>query len=256
MLNSTIVKKIQVSKGLVILGVRPDDPIPDFIPGQYATLGVYGAAPRPDYFPPEVVAISPDKLIKRPYSIASSPLYKDHIEFYLAILPEGEFTSRLELMNEGDRIYMAPKCKGTFTLNQVPHGCNLIFVSTGTGLAPYISMLRTEEIWQKYKNITLIHGVRYAGDFAYSEELIAISKNRPLRYEMIVSRPDESWSGPKGYVQDLIKHSVLSPNPECDQVMLCGNPAMIKDMSDLLLSLNFKEHTKREPGNLHIEKYW
>ncbi len=256
MLNATVVKKILIAKGLAVFCVKPDEAIADFIPGQYATLGVFGSAPRPVDFPPETTVFLPDKLIKRPYSIASAPTNKEYVEFYLAILPEGDFTSRIELVKEQDRIYMAPKMKGTFTLRHVPEGTNLLMVSTGTGLAPYVSMLRTPGIWERYKKITLLHGVRYAHDFAYRDELLNLTKTNDFYYEAIVSRPDESWAGHKGYVQELLKNHVIVTDPATDHVLLCGNPGMIKDMSELLVTVGFKEHTKREPGNLHIEKYW
>ena len=256
MLNATVVKRITVSRGLVILCVKPDEPVPDFIPGQYATLGIPGNAPRAEHFPPEEKPPHPDKLVKRPYSVASASDNKDHLEFYLAILPTGEFTSRLDLVREGDRLFLGPKLKGTFTLEAVPHGSNLIMVSTGTGIAPFISMLRSPGFWEQYKEVTLIHGIRYMTDFAYADELADLTKTKPFRYLSIVSRPEDNWTGEKGYVQDLIKRNIVTPAPSTDHVLLCGNPGMINDVSNLLIEKGYKEHHRREPGNLHIEKYW
>ncbi|MDZ4785217.1 MAG: ferredoxin--NADP reductase [bacterium] len=256
MLNATIVKRIDIAKGLAIFCVKPDEGLAGFIPGQYATLGLFGTAPRPEHFPVEKTSPTPDKIVKRPYSIASSAHNKEYIEFYIAILPEGELTSRLELVKENDRVFMAPKMKGTFTLEHVPEKTNLIMISTGTGIAPYLSMLRTPGILDNYNRISLIQGVRYQTDLAYKDELKTISNKYGLTYETIVSRPESNWNGQKGYVQDLIKKEVVKADPSQDHVLLCGNPAMIKDVSDLLETLGFKEHSKKSPGNIHIEKYW
>lgn len=256
MYNATVHRKILVSKGLIVLQVRPDEPISSFEPGQYATLGLLGSTPRPAHFPPEATPTAPEKLVKRPYSISSSPSNSEYVEFYIAILPEGEFTSRLETVKEGERIFMAPKMKGVFTLNPIPKGVDLIMVATGTGLAPYLSMVRTPDIWSNFGEITVVHGARYPHDLAYKEELLALSKNKPLRYENIISRADESYSGHRGYVQDLFKKGIINLNPASQHILLCGNPKMINDMSEVVTSMGYKEHSKKEPGNLHIEKYW
>ncbi len=256
MFNATVHRKIPVSKGLIVLQVRPDEPVASFEPGQYATLGLLGSAPRPAHFPAEANPPAPDKLVKRPYSIASSPSNSEYVEFYIAILPEGEFTSRLELVNEGDRIFMAPKMKGVFTLNPIPKKVDLIMVATGTGLAPYMAMVRTPQLWSDFGNITVVHGARYPYDLAYKEELLSLTKQKPLRYETIISRADDSYAGHRGYVQDLFKKGIITPNPTSQHILLCGNPKMINDMSEVVTTMGYKEHSKKEPGNLHIEKYW
>jgi ferredoxin--NADP+ reductase len=256
MLNATVRKKIVVAKGLIVLQVEPDEKNFSFEPGQYATLGLMGGAPRPAEFPAEATPPAADKLIKRPYSISSSPHTKEYVEFYIAILPEGELTSRFELLKEGERIFMAPKMKGVFTLNNVPQGSDLVMVSTGTGLAPFMSMLRLPDIFDKYGKVTLVHGVRYPSDLAYQEEIGYFTANKPLRYEAVVSRADGSFSGHKGYVQDLFKKEIIKVTPTNEHIMLCGNPKMVTDMSEVVTGLGYKEHSKKEPGNLHIEKYW
>jgi ferredoxin--NADP+ reductase len=257
MLNATVVKKISITPELLIIGLKPDGPIPNFQPGQYVALGLLGSAARPADYPPLQESASPDKIIKRAYSIGSSPLQKDCVEFYIAVLPEGELSSRLVMLNEGDRMYMAPKITGTFTVTEMPKGSNLILVCTGTGLAPYISMLRTPATWDLANNITVIHGVRYVRDLGYRTELLELqSKRSNFKYYPIVSRADDSWQGERGYVQKYFETGVIPLDHVTDHVFLCGNPAMIEHMEGFLGPKGYTEHTKRHPGNLHLEKYW
>lgn len=257
MLNATVLKRIDVTKDLVIIQIKPDYELKEFLPGQYVALGLLGEAPRPADFPPETEVHEPSKIIKRAYSIGSSPMEKGHLEFYLAILPQGALTSRLALLREGDRIYMAPKITGTFTLQDVPVSHNLILVATGTGIAPFVSMIRTPSTWTSDRNITVIHGVRYPSDLAYREELIELQNERSnFSYFCTVSRPDSEWRGEKGYVQHLLEKKLSTLDPAVDHVFLCGNPAMIDDMEKLLVAREFTEHSKKKPGHLHLERYW
>jgi len=256
MLNATIVKRVEVTPELLILGVKPDAGVPAFQPGQYVALGLMGEAPRPAHFPSERAEQKPDKLIKRAYSIGSSPHQREHLEFYIAIVPDGALTSRLVVPQEGGRVYLAPKITGTFTLEDVPADHNLVLVSTGTGIAPYMSMLRTPEVWTPERRIVVVHGVRYARDLGYREELEAVCARDPrLSYHPVVSR-DAEFGGHRGHVQHLFEGGALPLNPARDHVFLCGNPAMIDGMETLLTGRGYTVHSRKQPGNLHLEKYW
>jgi ferredoxin--NADP+ reductase len=257
MLNATVVKRIDVTPELVRFFVKPDSAVPDFLPGQYVALGLYGSAERAAHYPAEIEIPKPDKLIKRAYSVGSSPTEKEYLEFYIALVPTGALTSRLAVLKEGDRLFMAAKPVGTFTLDVVPSDKNLMLLSTGTGIAPYISMIRSESSWTPKRSITLVHGVRFAKDLAYRDEIEALSKEKPaLKYIATVSRQDPGWKGNTGYIQNLISGKILEPNPANDHIFICGNPAMIEDVTSLIAKLGYSEHTKKNPGNLHLEKYW
>ena len=258
MLNATVVKRQNVTDELIILHVKPDAGVSEFSAGQYLALGLFGSAPRPEHFPAETEEQRADKIIKRAYSIGSSPEFRDAVEFYIAIVPEGALTSRLALVKEGDRIFAAPKITGTFIANHLPHHENLILVSTGTGLAPYMSMVRTSSTWTDGRSITIIHGVRYSKDLAYAEELKALEASRSnFRYIPIVSRADPEWSGARGHIQSLFDTGVVPVNAELDNVFLCGNPAMVDDMESRLIAAGYSVHGRKNPaGRLHLEKYW
>lgn len=256
-LNATLEKRIEVTPELVRLFVRPDTPLGVFQSGQYVALGLPGSAVRDSRYPPEEVAQVPEKLIKRAYSIGSSPSDPSLLEFYIALLPQGALTARLSALREGDRLFMAPKVTGTFTLEGVPPEASLVLVSTGTGLAPFMSMVRTPETWSVGRAITIIHGVRYPSDLAYRDELEQFGTRDNFRYLAIASRAGPEWSGPRGHVQQLFAHDgPVQLDPRRDHVFLCGNPAMIDDVEKLLLERGFTVHSKKNPGNLHLEKYW
>ncbi|MBX7137418.1 MAG: ferredoxin--NADP reductase [Oligoflexia bacterium] len=257
MLNAAITKRFEVTPDLIIFQIKPDTEVPDFSPGQYVALGLPGSAARPSNFPPEAQLPAPDKIIKRAYSIGSPPQQKEYLEFYIAIAPLGALTSRLAMLHEGDRLFMNPKITGTFTLHEVPADHNLILVSTGTGIAPYMSMLRTESSWTPQRRITLLHGARHAQDLAYREELLALAAREPrFTYHAIVSREDPAWHGPRGYVQSFFNDGTIVLDPRVDHVFMCGNPGMIDQTQKYLEAHGYTVHSKRVPGNLHLEKYW
>lgn len=247
MFNATIVKRTEVTNDLIIIAVKPDAGVPTFKAGQYVALGL-----------PEAASSSgKEKLVKRAYSIGSSPEQKEYIEFFFAVVPNGELTPKLAKLREGDRLFMAPKIVGTFTLDDVPNNANLVFVSTGTGIAPFMAMLRTGSVWTADRKITLVHGVRYAPDLAYVEELQSYAAKNPcFKYLATVSRPDASWKGEKGYVHRFFENGIVAHDPAIDHVFACGNPAMIEDLEKMLLAKSYVVHERKIPGSLHLEKYW
>jgi ferredoxin--NADP+ reductase len=164
-------------------------------------------------------------------------------------------------MHEGGRLYLKPVVGGTFTLDEVPGGKDLVMVATGTGLGPYISMLRHfrgEDRWRKF---VIVHGVRKIADLGYRDELEAAAKSdASVLYLPTVTR--EGWPGLQGRVQDVLftelyLQRVGAPlSPEQCHVFLCGNPEMVKAVESELVARGFRKHMRREPGNIHKESYW
>jgi ferredoxin--NADP+ reductase len=266
-LNAIITQRAEVAPGLIIVRVAPDGwELPDFTPGQYTVLALPGSAPRCPGSDPEEQQVPPDKLIKRAYSIASSSVAKRYLEFYITLVRSGALTPRLLNLQVGDRVWLGHKITGMFTLDSVPPESNVILFATGTGIAPYVSMLRTFLSSQAQRRFAVVQGARHSWDLGYQSEMISLEGVCPhFDYVPIISRPNEEpvpWGGRTGYCQDVWKNRVIDelwgfrPTPDNTHIFLCGNPAMIQDMLQLVGQDGFQEHTKKSPGQVHLEKYW
>jgi ferredoxin--NADP+ reductase len=258
---------MEVAPGLIVLRVVPDGwELPEFEPGQYAVLGLPGSAPRCQNSDPEDKPADPNKVIKRAYSIASSSLAREYLEFYIALVQSGALTPRLLALNVGDRVWLGRKITGIFTLESVPPDCHIIMIATGTGLAPYVSMMRTVLAQPTQRRFVVVHGARHSWDLGYAAEMISFKRLRSqFEYLPLVSRPEEEpvpWRGLVGHCQDVWKDRHIDrlwgsrPKPEDTHVFLCGNPGMIEEMLSLLTSEGFRQHQRRSPGQVHTEKYW
>lgn len=266
-LNSVISERIEVSPGLVVIRVVPDTmTVPEFVPGQFAILGLPGSAPRCYASDTEDDPPPPDKLITRSYSIASSATTENYLEFYISLVRSGALTPRIFACEVGDRIWLSDRIMGAFTLAEVPKSQHVILIATGTGLAPYMSMLRSELECGGDRHFGVLHGARHSWDLGYQAELLTLERLCPnFTYIPTVSRPDEEpapWSRHSGYLQDLWRSRAIEAawgfpvRPDNTHIFLCGNPAMIEDLSDILREEGFQNHRKRAPGQLHIERYW
>ncbi len=266
-LNAVLLQRIEVSPGLAILRIAPDGwELPDFSAGQFAVLALPGSSPRCRFCDKEDKPAAPEKLIKRAYSIASSSIAKDYLELYIVLVPSGALTPRLFALAPGDRLWLAPKISGVFTLADVPTDKHVVLLSTGTGLAPYMSMLRTELECGVSRRFAVIHGARHSWDLGYRSELRTLDRLcGNFDYIPIISRPDEeavTWAGEVGYVQDLWRSDPVGarwgfdPTPNDTHIFLCGNPEMIETTSELLQAQGYVEHSRKSPGQLYVERYW
>jgi ferredoxin--NADP+ reductase len=266
-LNAIVTQRFDIGRGLMILRVAPDGwDLPPFTPGQFAVLGLPASAPRSPGGEPEDPPTPPDAFLRRAYSIASSSRDRQFLEFYLVEVPSGALTPRLFALKAGDRLWLGPKVTGLFTLDQVPPDQNVIFIATGTGLAPYMSMLRTHLEAGETRRYGIIHGARSSRDLGYREELLAMARLAPrFQYLPVLTRPEQEvvpWRGHAGRLPDFWKTRILEgmwgfqPSPADTHVFLCGNPAMVEAMEALLKAEGFTEHTRQQPGQIHVEKYW
>ena len=264
--NALVTERREVHSELVFFKIAPDGwQMEPFSAGQFAVLGLPGRAPRCENSEPDVQPVDQDKLIRRAYSIGSGPTDTDELEFYISLVASGGLSPRLLALQEGDRVHLAPKVKGAFTLSGVPEDQNLVLISTGTGLTPYVSMLRGPAL-QADRKVAVFQGVRHSWDLGYDKAMRALQeKHANLTYQSTVSRAHlekEPWEGNKGHVQELWKAGVLQehwgflPKPENTHVYLCGNPAMIEGAQEMLEQEGFTLHSKGKPGNIHVEKYW
>ncbi len=266
-LNALLVDRADVAPGLVVLRIAPRGwTLPLFTPGQFAVIGLPASAPKVPHSDPEDPDADPRRFIRRAYSIASSSRQREYVELFVALVTSGELTPRLLALRPGDPLWLGPKFTGMFTLRDVPSDRNLAMIATGTGLAPYMSMLRTELLGRSGRRIALLLGARHSWDLGYSRELFTMQRESPeLTVLRIVSRPKEErepWPGPIGHVQQLWSGGALErawgfrPTPADTHVFLCGNPAMIDDMTKLLEGEGFRLHAPRAPGEIHVERYW
>ena len=263
--NATVIGREEINPQLVILRVRPDAKLFDFKPGQFGVLGLLGSAPRVAEAAPEEAAAEPDKLIRRAYSIASTSLERRYVEFYLTLITSGQLTPRLFALKHGSRVFLGPKASGVFTLDRVAPEKAVILIATGTGLAPYISMLRTMLVNDAQRRFVVLHGARYGWDLGYRGELESLARLRPnLTYIPSITRPDQDphFHGHTGRIQTLVEQGVLEKesgvalNPTQAEVFLCGNPEMVNVVKVLLEAKGFAAKNGNEPGTIHVEEYW
>ncbi|MEM1013868.1 MAG: ferredoxin--NADP reductase [Planctomycetota bacterium] len=262
--NATLISREDLTDDLAVMRVAPDGDVPVYKPGQYATLGL-PAADQSLVENKKGLA----RFTLRPYSISSSPLDKEALEFYVAKVPDGAFTPSMWDLSLGDRLYMAPKCKGKFTLDDIPAGKDLVAVATGTGLAPFVSMLRTYRETGRWERFIVIHGTRLCNDLGYKQEFEALAEgDESILYIATCSRePDvvdgKGWLGLRGRVNTVLDEKTYADlvgrplSPDQCHVLLCGNPAMIDDVTNQLVDRGFVPKSREHPdGNVHFEKYW
>ena len=204
--------------------------------------------------------------LARAYSVAS-PNYDEHLEFLSIKVQDGPLTSRLQHIKVGDELLVSRKPTGTLVIHDLKPAKNLYLFSTGTGLAPYMSLIQDIEVYDRFEKVILVHGVRKVDDLAYKDfienelpknEFFGDEVKNKLIYYPTVTR--EAFKN-EGRLSDLIKSGKLfkdigleKMNPADDRAMICGSAEMLKDTQDLLDSMNFKVSPRiGEPGDYVIE---
>ena len=224
-----------------------------FVPGQFARLGVKDE--------------DTGSIVWRAYSIASAA-HDEHLEFFSVVVPNGAFTSRLSRLKEGDPLYVERKSYGFLTTDRFEAGRDLWMLATGTGLAPFLSILHDFETWEKYDNLILVQSVRTQAELAYEELIQSFDASEyyaeyahKLRYARIVTR--EPVPGTlRERVTKLLASGVLEENigvkldHERSRIMLCGNPEMVEDSRKILIERGYRLSRRGEPGHLAVENYW
>ncbi len=206
------------------------------------------------------------KPLLRAYSLASAH-YDDELEFFSIKVPDGPLTSRLQHLKEGDEILIGRKPTGTLVVDNLKPGRTLFLLGTGTGLAPFLSIVRDPEAYDKFDRIVVAHGVRWVKDLAYSDylandlpddELIGGLVREKLLYYPTVTREPFRHQGRLSLALTTNRMTDalgLPPiNAERDRFMLCGSPAMLADLRAVLDAKGFEEGNHGEPGDYVIEK--
>ncbi|MFT5705167.1 MAG: ferredoxin--NADP+ reductase [Shewanella sp.] len=204
-----------------------------------------------------------DKRIGRAYSVVNAP-NSDYVEVLAISVLDGLLSPNLQQLNIGDRIEVSGKAAGFMTLEEVPpQGKDLWLLATGTAVGPFISILDTPEPWERFENVVLVYGVREAKDLAYKEKLLQLEKRYPNQFKLLFSVTREPYPNAldsristaleSGEIERRLGLNITAENT---QIMLCGNPDMIKDANNILLAKGLSKNLRRAPGQITIEKYW
>jgi len=207
------------------------------------------------------------KPLLRAYSIAS-PSWDDHLEFYSIKVPNGPLTSRLARIVPGDEIILKPRPTGTLVADALIPGGTLWLVSTGTGIAPFASVIRDPEIYETFDRIVLTHTCRTRAELQYGFELVEATRNHELLGEIVADKlthiasvTREPTEGLAGRITQLVETGALfdaagTPpwSPERDRVMICGSTAMIEDTKTLVEAAGLHEGSNAKPGLYVVEK--
>jgi ferredoxin--NADP+ reductase len=304
--NATVVGRVEAAPGLMSLRVEPDRMPFEFEPGQYVVLGLKASESRVEEAEvdesgigagdesagtPEsraaVVAQSatakqaaadPNRLILRAYNIVSDLRATRSLEFYVTLILSGELTPRLFNLKVGDRLYVGPKAQGVFTLDKWSTK-SVLMIATGTGLAPYMSMIRNELMLRVdgrlglratlqrngSRQFVVVHGARHSWDLGYRTELTGLARQiANFHYLPLILRPaeDPTWRGPSGYLQDFVasgiveKEARVALTPDNFDILMCGNPDMVDSMIAWAEARGFTQAGGDQIGTLHAERYW
>jgi ferredoxin--NADP+ reductase len=230
------------------------DPGYIFTPGQFARIGL----------------VKEDgEAIWRAYSIVSAP-HQSFLEFFLLVVPSGEFSHRVGKFNIGDTVLVEQIPQGFLTVDrfkQPGRQQDLWLIATGTGLAPYISMLRDETVWTRFENIVLVLSVRERHDLGYIEELEELAalhaRDGLAKFHFVRTLTRDKLHGAlHGRIDALIASGSLEQaagvmlSDARSRFMLCGNPEMVETMRKLLKARGFRMNRKLEPGHIIVENYW
>ncbi|MFG1373212.1 ferredoxin--NADP reductase [Xanthobacter oligotrophicus] len=226
------------------------DPAFRFKSGQFTMIGL-PAEERP---------------LLRAYSLACAP-HEDQLEFFSIKVPDGPLTSRLQMLKPGDPILVGRRPTGTLLFDNLKPGKRLYLLATGTGLAPFVSIAKDPEAYERFEHIILVHGCREVAELAYGEDVVAALKandflgeyasTQLLHYPTVTREPFRN----RGRVTDLMESGQLFADlglpdldPAFDRVMLCGSPQMIADTRDLLERRAFAEGAGHRPETFVVEK--
>jgi ferredoxin/flavodoxin---NADP+ reductase len=198
--------------------------------------------------------------VARPFSFVNPP-QDPVLEFYGVEVPEGPLSPRLARLKPGDALWVADNPSGFLVLRELPDAPMLWLVSTGAGIAPFLSILMTEACWKRFGRVVLVHGVRHAAELTYREliERVRIERKASFVYVPFVSR-EKAPDALHGRVPDALRDGRLEaaagPLVPDAQFMLCGNPQMLRDMTSVLIERGFRKHRRRAPGHISVESFW
>ena len=243
-INAKVIENVQWHSRLFSLRIEAD--LLPFSAGQFTKLALEIDGAR----------------LARAYSFVNSPNEFIH-EFYYVSVEDGGLSPLLANLAAGDSVLVSTQASGFFTMDDVPAGKELWLLSTGTAIGPYLSMLTTAGLMDRFESIVLVHCVRHLEDLNYRSEIadLVLKYQEKLVYLPIVTRESQPDMLSER-VPALISRGLLAQtaqvdlSPDTSQVMICGNPEMVRATTEMLLSLGFSKNLRRAPGNITVENYW
>ncbi|QTR49263.1 ferredoxin--NADP reductase [Candidatus Thiothrix anitrata] len=202
-------------------------------------------------------------LVAKPYSLLNAPDDTEVAEVFYNTVPGGALSQALASLRAGDALEVSQPASGFFVLDEVPAAQYLWMMATGTGLGPYLSILKTAQVWKRFEKVILVHGVPLRSELVYADLIQTFSAQHPLQFQFIscVSRD----TNPDGLVGRMTTHLAsgaleqkagISINSLTTQVMLCGNHNMLNDMKKMLEERSLQRHLRHKPGHITTEQYF
>lgn len=198
--------------------------------------------------------------VARPYSLVNKP-DDDFLEIYFNIVDEGPLSPRLAELEVGDEIFVTDRANGFLTVSEVPQCRHLWMLATGTGVGPFLSILKNRDAWQRFEKIVLVYSVRDISELAYQQQVADIRQQWPQKFSFVPLVTREKVEGMLNQrITDSIEDDSLEQTTgvvidEDSHVMMCGNSEMIADVTEVLAKRGLRKHRRREPGHITTEKY-
>jgi ferredoxin--NADP+ reductase len=201
------------------------------------------------------------EIVARPYSLVNAP-HEPALEVFFNIVPEGPLSPKLAKLKKGDAVHVAEKASGFLVIDEIPECRHLWLFATGTGVGPFLSILKTEQPWQRFEKVVLAYSVRTLSDLVYADLVQSLFKQHgeQLCFVPLVTReavPDALPLRIPAAIQSgaLEERAGIVLSAKESHVMMCGNSAMIAEVTTLLEARNMRRHRRREPGHITTEKY-
>ena len=199
-------------------------------------------------------------MLARPYSLVNSP-DEDHLEIYFNIVEEGPLSPRLAALEHGDEIFVSDRANGFLTISEVPESMHLWMLATGTGIGPFLSILKNIDVWQRFEKVVLGYSVRDFSELAYQQQIKALENQHAQQFDFVPFVTREKIEGainkriPDSIVDNSLENRTEIIIDESSHIMMCGNSAMITSVTEVLEKRGLRKHRRREPGHITTEKY-
>ncbi len=243
-IEGTVVSNTHRTQNLFALKIEAD--LAPFEAGQYTSLALDVDGER----------------VAQPYSILSAPDERP-LEFFFYTQLDGQLSARLAHLQVGDSVWVQQLPEGSFTLKMVPPGKDLWLLATGTGVAPFLSLIRTKAVWERFENVVLVYAVRQWDDIAYSDLIEDMKQRYGDRFTFVPFVSREKVEGSiHGHIPASISNGTIERVADRElslahsQFMLCGNPGMVQDALSALEQRGFKRSVDGQSGHITLEAYW